>query len=143
MINGCAVAFLRGDELPDGVSTASPGFRRAVRRAVRAAFTPPPARVEAEAFAFGRGAALLLRPARDGNCVIALRFRDLAAASAIVERIHREYAAAFTPHGDGSVTLSAELPCAEAERLAAQAWDFCEVSYPGEARAAYLREWKA
>ena len=142
LINGCAVAFLDGAELPDGVSPESPRFRGAVRTAVKKAFLPPPARVKVDAFAFGRGAALLLRPARDGRCVIALRFRDLAASGAVIERLHREYGTAFTPHGDGSVTLSAELPCAEAERLAAQAWEFCEVSYPTEARAAFLREWR-
>ena len=142
-INGCAVAFLYGAELPDGVSPESPRFRRAVRDAVKAAFLPPPARVAVDAFALGRGAALLLRPAREGACAVALRFRDLAAASAVVERIHREFSPVFTPHPDGSVTLLLSLPCADAERLAAQAWDFCEVSYPTEARAAFLREWRA
>ncbi len=142
-INGYAVAFLYDRELPDGVSPESPGFRGAVRRAVKAAFLPPPARVTAEVFAFGRGAALLLRPAREGSCVIALRFRELAEAGAVIERICREYAPFFTPHPDGSVTLLKELPCAEAERLAARAWDFCEVSYPSEARAAFLREWRS
>lgn len=142
MINGCAVAFVRGSELPDGVAPESPRFRSAVRTAVKAAFLPPPARVAVEAFAVGRGAALLLRPVRCGSCAVALRFRDPAAASAVIERVHREFSPTFTPHADGSLTLLAELPCVDAERLAAQAWDFCEVSYPTPARAAYLREWK-
>ena len=142
-INGCAVVFLRASELPDGVSAGSPHFLEAVRRAVKAAFLPPPARVTAEVFAFGRGAALLLRPAREGSCVIALRFRELADASAVIARICREFSPVFTPHPDGSVTLSTRLPRAEAERLAARAWDFCEVSYPSEARAAFLREWRS
>ena len=141
-INGYAVAFLYDRELPDGVSPESPGFRGAVRRAVKAAFLPPPARVAVDVFAFGRGAALLLRPAREGSCAVALRFRELGAASAVIERICREYEPFFTPHPDGSVTLLKELPCADAERLAARAWDFCEVSYPDEARAAFLREWR-
>ena len=142
IINGCAVAFIDGAELPDGVSPESPRFRSAVRKAVKAAFLPPPARVKVDAFTLGRGAALLLRPARDGKCVIALRFRDVAAASAVIQRVHSEFAVTFTPHADGSLTLTAELPCADAERLAARVWDFCEVSYPSAARAAYLREWK-
>lgn len=142
LINGCAVAFLDGTELPDGVSPHSPRFRCAVRTAVKKAFLPPPARVAVDAFALGRGTALLLRPAREGRCVIALRFRDLAASCAVIERIHKEFSPVFTPHTDGSVTLLLDLPCADAERLAARAWDFCEVSYPTEARAAFLREWK-
>lgn len=141
-INGCAVVFIRASELPDGVSAGSPRFRETVRRAVKAAFLPPPARVTAEVFAFGSGAALLLRPAREGNCVIALRFRELADAGAVIAGICRELSPVFTPHPDGSVTLLKELPCADAERLAARAWDFCEVSYPDEARAAFLREWR-
>ena len=142
-INGCAVAFLSGAELPDGVSPESPRFRRAVRKAVKAAFLPPPARVAVDAFALGRGAALLLRPERDGECAVALRFRELAAASAVIERIHKEFSPVFTPHPDGSVTLLLVLPCADAERVAARTWDFCEVNYPTEARAAFLREWRA
>lgn len=143
MINGCAVAFFAGGELPDGAEPDSPRFRRAVRTAVKAAFLPPPARIEAEVFEAGRCAVLLLRPVREGSCVIALRFFDLAAASAVIERIHTELSPAFTPHPDGSVTLLLRLPCTEAERLAARAWDFCEVSYPTEARAAFLKEWRA
>lgn len=143
LINGCAVAFLDGADLPDGVSPESPRFRRAVRAAVKAAFLPPPARVKVDAFALGRGCALLMRPAREGECVIALRFREPGAAGALIGRIHREFSPSFVPHADGSVTLLAELPCRDAERLAAIAWDFCEVSYPSEARAAYLREWRA
>lgn len=143
MINGCAVAFFGAGELPDGAEPDSPRFRRAVRAAAKAAFLPPPARVEAETFEAGRGVVLLLRPAREGDCVIALRFFDLAASCAVIERIHNELSPVFTPHPDGSVTLLLRLPCADAERLAARAWDFCEVSYPTEARAAFLKEWRA